>query len=246
MKDKVVGILGGMGPEATVDLFSNIVAESNAKNDHDHLRIIIDNNPKMPSRQDAILNGGENPGPAMAETAKNIEDAGADFIIIGANTAHYFYDYVKNAVDIPVLHIIDETVLETIKIVDKVKKVGVLATAGAMKTKMYENSFNKFGIEVVEIPEEIQELIDNSIFSFKYDGLTNKNEEMMLKAVKFLIDNKAEVLIMGCTEIPLVLRNKKLPVKLINPNDVISRIAVKYARNLIQIEKVKDRYLSFI
>ena len=246
MKDKVVGILGGMGPEATVDLFSNIVAESNAKNDHDHLRIIIDNNPKMPSRQDAILNGGENPGPAMAETAKNIEDAGADFIIIGANTAHYFYDYVKDAVDIPVLHIIDETVLETIKIVDKVKKVGVLATAGAMKTKMYENSFNKFGIEVVEIPEEIQELIDNSIFSFKYDGLTNKNEEMMLKAVKFLIDNKAEVLIMGCTEIPLVLRNKKLPVKLINPNDVISRIAVKYARNLIQIEKVKDRYLSFI
>jgi len=246
MKDKVVGILGGMGPEATIDLFSNIVAESNAKNDHDHLRIIIDNNPKMPSRQDAILNGGENPGPAMAETAKNIEDAGADFIIIGANTAHYFYDYVKNAVDIPVLHIIDETVLETIKIVDKVKKVGVLATAGAMKTKMYENSFNKFGIEVVEIPEEIQELIDNSIFSFKYDGLTNKNEEMMLKAVKFLIDNKAEVLIMGCTEIPLVLRNKKLPVKLINPNDVISRIAVKYARNLIQIEKVKDRYLSFI
>lgn len=246
MKDKVVGILGGMGPEATIDLFSNIVAESNAKNDHDHLRIIIDNNPKMPSRQDAILNGGENPGPAMAETAKNIEDAGADFIIIGANTAHYFYDYVKDAVDIPVLHIIDETVLETIKIVDKVKKVGVLATAGAMKTKMYENSFNKFGIEVVEIPEEIQELIDNSIFSFKYDGLTNKNEEMMLKAVKFLIDNKAEVLIMGCTEIPLVLRNKKLPVKLINPNDVISRIAVKYARNLIQIEKVKDRYLSFI
>ena len=246
MKDKVVGILGGMGPEATVDLFSNIVAESNAKNDHDHLRIIIDNNPKMPSRQDAILNGGENPGPAMAETAKNIEDAGADFIIIGANTAHYFYDYVKDAVDIPVLHIIDETVLETIKIADKVKKVGVLATAGAMKTKMYENSFNKFGIEVVEIPQEIQELIDNSIFSFKYDGLTNKNEEMMLKAVKFLIDNKAEVLIMGCTEIPLVLRNKKLPVKLINPNDVISRIAVKYARNLIQIEKVKDRYLSFI
>ncbi|WP_320046127.1 amino acid racemase [uncultured Ilyobacter sp.] len=246
MKDKVIGILGGMGPEATIDLFSSIIAESNAKNDHEHLRIIIDNNPKMPSRQDAILNGGENPGPVMAETARNIEHAGADFIIIGANTAHYFYDYVKEAVDIPVLHIIDEAVLETIRTVDKVKKVGVLATAGAMKTKMYENSFNKFDIEVVEVPNEIQELVHNSIFSFKYDGLNNENEEMMIKAANYLIDNGAEALVMGCTEIPLVLGNKKLSVKIINPNDVITRISVKYAKNLIQVEKVEGRYLSII
>jgi aspartate racemase len=246
MKDRVVGILGGMGPEATIDLFSSIVTESNAKNDHEHLRIIIDNNPKMPSRQDAILNGGENPGPAMAETARNIAGAGADFIIIGANTAHYFYDYVKNAVDIPVLHIIDEAVLETIKIVDKVKKVGVLATAGAMKTRMYENSFNKFDIEVVEVPEEIQELVHNSIFSFKYDGLTYKNEEMMVKAGNFLIANGAEALIMGCTEIPLILGNKELSVEVVNPNDVIARVAVKYAKNIIQVKEIEGRYLSTV
>lgn len=244
MKDKVVGILGGMGPEATVDLFSNIVAETNVESDNDHLRIIIDNNPKMPSRQDAILNDGENPGPAMADTARNLERAGADFIIIGANTAHYFYDYVKNAVDIPVLHIIDETVLETIRKVDNVKKVGVLATSGAMKTKMYQNSFNKFDIEVVEVPNEIQELVHNSVFSFRLDGLNNENEEMMLKAAKFLIDNGAEALIMGCTEIPLVLGNKKLSVEVVNPNNIIATIAVKFAKNLCQVEEVENRYLS--
>jgi aspartate racemase len=246
MKDKVVGILGGMGPEATIDLFSGIVEESNAKNDYDHLRIIIDNNPKMPSRQDAILNGGENPGPAMADTARNIERAGADFIIIGANTAHYFYDYVKNAVKIPVLHIIDEAVLETIRVVNKVKKVGVLATDGAMKTRMYQDSFKKFDIEVVEVPNEIQELVHNSIFSFKYHGVTNENLEMMLKAANFMIKNGAEALIMGCTEIPLILRNQKFSVKLIDPNDVIVKIAVKYSKNIIEVKEVENRYLSVI
>ena len=208
------------------------------------MRIIIDNNPKMPSRQDAILNDGEDPGPAMAETARNLECAGADFIIIGANTAHYFYDYVKNAVDIPVLHIIDEAVLETIKIVGKVKKVGVLATSGAMKTKMYQNSFHKFDIEVVEVPVEIQELVHTSVFSFRLEGLNNENEEMMLRAAKYLIDHGAEALIMGCTEIPLVLGNKKLSVEVINPNKVIATIAVKYAKNLCQVEEVGNRYLS--
>jgi aspartate racemase len=198
----------------------------------------------MPSRQDAILNDGENPGPAMADTARNLERAGAEFIIIGANTAHYFYDYVKNAVDIPVLHIIDETVLETIRKVDNVKKVGVLATSGAMKTKMYQNSFNKFDIEVVEVTNEIQELVHNSVFSFRLDGLNNENEEMMLKAAKFLIDNGAEALIMGCTEIPLVLGNKKLSVEVVNPNNIIATIAVKFAKNLCQVEEVENRYLS--
>ena len=106
MKDKTVGILGGMGPEATIDLFARIVKHTHAKKDDDHLRIIIDNNPKMPSRQDAILKSGEFPVTAMRETARNLERAGADFIIIGANTPHYFYDEIKDAVRIPFLHII--------------------------------------------------------------------------------------------------------------------------------------------
>ena len=244
MKDKVVGILGGMGPEATVDLFSNIVAETSVESDNDHLRIIIDNNPKMPSRQDAILNEGEDPGPAMVETARNLERAGADFIIIGANTAHYFYDYVKNAVDIPVLHIIDEAVLETNRKVENVKKVGVLAASGAMKTKMWQNSFNRSDIEVVEVPDEIQEMVQNSIFSFRLVGLNNENEEMLLKAAKFLIDNGAEAIILGCTETPLILGNKKLSVEVVNPNNIIATIAVKYAKNLCQVEEVGNRYLT--
>lgn len=98
MSEKVIGIMGGMGPEAGADLFLQITKATHAKSDMDHLHIIMDSNPKMPSRQDAVLHGTESPVPAMINVAQNLVKAGADVIIIGANTAHYFYDDVAAAV----------------------------------------------------------------------------------------------------------------------------------------------------
>lgn len=235
MRDKVVGILGGMGPEATIDLFSRIVQRTHAKSDEDHLRIIIDNNPKMPSRQAAILSGGESPVPAMCETARNLERAGADFIIIGANTAHYFYDEVQKAVGIPILHIVEEAAKETIRCVPGVKRVGVMATKAAMKIRLYQKSFEKFHIEVIEVPETVQEEIQKSIFSFKYDGLTDENLSAMVGAARNLIEAGAEALIMGCTEIPVILQGQKFNVPIIDPNDVIAVVAVRVAKHQQEI-----------
>lgn len=233
MKEKIVGIMGGMGPEATIDLFARIVEETHAKHDEEHLRIIIDNNPKMPSRQDAIMNGGESPVPAMIATAENLKRAGADFIIIGANTAHYFFDEVAAGVDIPFLHIINEAVKETIKQVPNIKKVGVLATTAAMKTKLYEKCCSKFNVEVVNIPSEIQDKIHSSIFKFKYEGLTQDVLNMMMEGVTYLEQNGAQALIMGCTEIPVILKGQQFNLPLIDPNDVIAKVAVATAKNQI-------------
>ncbi|HET6780529.1 MAG TPA: amino acid racemase, partial [bacterium] len=108
MGEKVIGVLGGLGPWATLDLFEKILTLTPAAKDQDHLRLIIDNNPKIPDRSPAILGTGEDPTPALVETARNLERAGADFIVIPCNTAHFFYDAVRRAVSIPVLHIMDE------------------------------------------------------------------------------------------------------------------------------------------
>jgi aspartate racemase len=234
MKEKVVGILGGMGPEATIDLFSKIVEESHAKTDYEHLRIIIDCNPKMPSRQDAILHGTENPGPYMAETAKNLENAGADFIIIGANAAHYFYDFVKEAVNIPVLHIIDEAVSKCIEEVPNIKKAGVLASLGAMKTGLYHKSFEKYGVSIIDMPEELMEKVQKSIFVYKYNGVTKEVLSLMNEAIKYLVSNGSQALIMGCTEIPIILKDELVNLPLIDPNLTIAQVAVKFARNQIE------------
>ncbi|MGB4554610.1 MAG: amino acid racemase, partial [bacterium] len=89
MGRKVIGILGGMGPEATADLFLKIIRATPAEKDQDHLRVIIDNNPQIPDRTAAIFSQGDDPLPLLVETAKNLARAGADFIVIPCNTAHY-------------------------------------------------------------------------------------------------------------------------------------------------------------
>lgn len=236
-KEKIVGILGGMGPEATVDLFDKIIKKTYVKKEEDHLRIIIDNNPKIPSRQDAILKGTESPVPAMVETAKNLKNAGANFIILGANTAHCFYDELVSQIDIPILHIINETVKELLCSYPNVKKVGVMAANAVVKTKLYNNCCKKFNIEVIELNEDEQNKIHNAIFDFKYNGLTENNLKSACESVEILISKGAEAIIMGCTEIPVILKGKSFSIPLIDPNDIIGKVTVAYAKNLYDPEK---------
>ena len=233
-KEKTIGIMGGMGPEAGADIFLNITKATHAKCDEDHLHIIMDSNPKMPSRQDAILHGGESPVPAMVETARNLVRAGADVIIIGANTAHYFYDDVAAQVDVPFLHIIDETVKELGRRLPGIRDIGVLATSGAMKAGIYQKSCEKFGMKVLDLPEalqdQMQEAIMNHEYGFKYAGRTDRCVSDTVGVASYLIDHGAEALVMGCTEIPLIIGDISFSVPLVDPNDIIAKAAVRYAK----------------
>lgn len=236
MKEKVIGIMGGMGPEAGADLFLQITKATHAKCDTDHLHIIMDSNPKMPSRQDAILHGGESPVPAMIATAQNLVNAGADAIIIGANTAHYFHDEVAAGVNVPFLHIIDEAVKETLRLVPGIKKVGVMATTAAMQAHVYEKSCDKFDLEVLAPAPDVQDTMQAAIFDhdfgFKYNGRTQQCVDAAASVAEHLIAQGAEALIMGCTEIPLILGDRTFSVPLIDPNEVIAVAAVKFAKGL--------------
>ena len=152
MPRKVIGILGGMGPEATADLFLKIIKSTPAKKDQEHLRILIDNNPQIPDRTAAILHGGEDPTPALVETGKNLERAGADFLIIPCNTAHYFHGNIQDAVTIPVLHMMSATAGEMKA--RGIKRAGLLASDGTVQSGLYHKALAQSGIEVV-IPQEL-------------------------------------------------------------------------------------------
>jgi aspartate racemase len=231
MSDKIVGILGGMGPEATIDLFAKIVKATAAKNDEDHLRIIIDNNPKMPSRLDAILKGGPSPVPAMVATAKNIERAGADFIIIAANTAHWFHGDVQKAVKIPVLNMIEETVNWIQRCLPEVKTIGVLATTGTIQTGMYHDAFKKSGVKVIAPTDQDQEKVMASIMGFKYGEPVSVMQGKMVQVAEFLLEAGAEGLVMGCTEVPIILEGYVSSVPLIDPNQIVAEVVVKLAKS---------------
>ncbi len=230
MSEKIIGILGGMGPEATVDLFYKIIKFTPAEKDQDHLRIIIDNNPKIPDRTAAILGKGEDPLPALQESARNLEKAGADFIIIPCNTAHYYISQIQESVNIPILNMIEETAKETQKRIPQIKKVGLLASKGIYKTEIYHQHFKKYNIEVISPEEKDKEEVMKVIYAVKAGNSSEKIKKNILKIVQKLIDKEAGAIIAGCTEIPLILKKGDISVPIIDPTQVLAKIAIRKAR----------------
>ena len=230
MPEKIIGILGGMGPEATIDLFYKIIKSTPAEKDQDHLRIIIDNNPKIPDRTTAILGKGEDPLPALQETARNLEKAGADFIIIPCNTAHYYISQIQESVNIPILNMIEETAKETQQRTPQIKKIGLLASMGTYKMEIYHQHFKKFNIEVISPEEKDKEEVMKVIYAVKAGDLSEKGKKNIIQIAQKLIDKGAEAIIAGCTEIPLILKEGDVPVPLIDPTKVLAEIAIQKAR----------------
>ena len=231
MVRKTIGIVGGVGPYATVDLFLKIIKATPAQRDQDHLRIIIDNNPQIPDRTEAILGKGLSPLPKMIETAKNLESAGADFIVIPCNTAHYFLRGLEAEISIPVLNMVEETRRTVKEEFPLAGKVGLLATTGTIKSGIYHKAFEKIDWEVV-VPDRIsQEAVMDAIYGEEgiKAGYFEEPRKKIIKVARSLIDKGAKVILAGCTEIPLVLKSEDLSVPVLDPTHILAKAAVREA-----------------
>jgi len=229
MPEKVVGILGGMGPEATVDLFQKIVAATPARTDQKHLHIIIDCNAKIPSRQ-AALEGGEDPTPALQATARNLQKAGADFIVIPCNSAHNYYDRIVQAVWIPVLHIADEAVAEAVRRYPDLKVVGVLGATASIKMRLYQERFEARGIKALTVSEEDQEIVQGAIDRVKAGDKGPEVQSRVREMAEKLAARGAQLLLTACTELPLVLHDGDASVPVLDPTQMLAEAAVRFAR----------------
>ena len=228
MKEKVIGILGGMGPEATTELFYRIVKGTSVKKDQDHLRIIIDNNPKIPDRTEAIINGGPSPLAEMAKTARNLEKAGADFIIMPCNAAHFYYEDLKKIAHIPILNMIELTTNTIGKNYPKAKNVGVIATNGTIKTKIYDKGLGKIGVKVTYPPSDLQSAVMEAVYSHIKAGRVEDGRANIVKVAKYLAQC-SDLVISGCTEVSLVLKNVHLSVPIIDPLQILAEVAMATA-----------------
>lgn len=222
---RVIGVIGGMGPLATADLFMKIVKSTPAAKDQDHPRIVIDNNPEIPDRTAFIVGKGADPKPLLIETARNVERMGASFLCIPCNTAHFFHGDIQAAVNIPVLHIMRE-VAAYLK--GKVKKAGILASTGTLQTRLYENSLTDAGIVALTPEGADQEEVMDAIYSVKAGDL-EKGRRLALAAGQKLVSKGAEAVIAGCTEIPLVLQEGDLPVPVIDATQILAEACVREA-----------------
>ena len=235
---KTIGIIGGMGPAATADLMMKIISMTAADSDQDHIPMIIDNNTRIPDRTAAILSGGADPVPEMTASAKRLEAAGADFIIIGCNTAHYFVPAFEKEISIPVVSMLKETARALRE--KSVKCAAVLATDGTVKSGLYAKALAAEGIEDIYPTDEQQRLLMSVIYDYIKKGITDPaklpHDEMLIMA-EDLKSRGAEALIMACTELPLAFDlTGIIDDTCMDPTRVLAAAAIREAGAKMRLE----------
>lgn len=229
---KTVGILGGMGPMATADLFKKIIDFTAASNDNDHLHILIDNNTDIPDRTEAILYKGKDPLPEMIRSALRLECMGSDFLIIPCNTAHYFYENLCKMVKIPVLNMLEETVKEAKR--QNINCVGLLATDGTIESGVYDKIFKQYGINIIHPSEKGQKSVMDLIYKGIKAGNKNMNPDSFINTLKELKEGGAQTMVLGCTELPIAFQIYNIQYENIDPTAVLARSAIIYANGLLK------------
>ena len=225
---KTIGIIGGMGPLATYDLAEKILSNTVASSDQDNIPVLIDCNTRIADRTAAILHGGDDPQPEMKKSAKRLETAGADVLMMACNTAHYFYDSVCEDISIPVLHMPRLTARSILEM--GVKKAGVLATDGTCQSGVYEKALEEEGIEPVYPSADKQKIIMSLIYDHVKAGVMDFSDLDIDGVISDMKEKGAEVLILGCTELPMafdIIGETGIPA--IDPTDVLARAAVSFA-----------------
>jgi len=229
----IPGILGGMEPEATVDFMSKIITQTNTRSensiDQDHIHLMIDHNPKVPNCQAAINGEGENVGAYLALMAKNLEKSGADFIAMVCNTAHAFENDIRGAIKIPFVSIIDEVVAKLTDSWGDRKKVGLMAAEGCLNAQLYQGALTIAGFETVLWSDLQLKSFMSLLYRIKA-GERNKDVHQKMKLLaNNLVENGAQILLAGCTEIPLILDGSNLPVPLLASTDILVESVIDYA-----------------
>ncbi len=228
MSKNIIGIIGGMGPMATLDLFQKILINTKAKCDQEHIHVIIDNNTEIPDRSAYILYQGKNPEPEIFNSACRLIDAGANILIMPCNTAHYFYNSIKSKLNQKYknnyifLNMIEETA-KAIKL-EGWKKAYLLATKGTFESKIYDYFLMEYDIELLTPSPANRNIIMKAIYNYK-EGVSNYYKEGMQNIINDAKDQGASKIILGCTELPLIFKELDLLYDTIDPAEILAKSA---------------------
>lgn len=203
---RVVGVIGGMGPDATVDFFAKLVAGTRAGSDQDHLRIVIDNDPGVPDRTAAIEGRGESPAPRLFAMARGLVALGAELLVMPCNSAHAFADAVREAAaPVPFIDLIETTVAATRERLPGVAAVGLLATDGALAARLYQDAYEAAGIRALVPLGDDQRTVMDAIYAVKRGAADDAVRARLRLVGERLAAAGAEAIVAACTEVPLLL-----------------------------------------
>ncbi|MBW8352065.1 amino acid racemase [Bacillus sp. IITD106] len=231
--EKTIGILGGMGPYATIDLFHKIVTNTPASIDQDHLKIIIYNNPKIPSRMEAFNKGAKSPLQDLIKSALVLECGGADFIIIACNSAHIWLDELRRNVNIPFYSMIENTVQHLLGCKSSTnEKILLFATESTIQHQLYQNAFKGSPYKIVVPNKEEQKVVNHAINDVKTGKI---KASFYIKYLNQMIEKYqsegVSMIIGGCTEIPLLFPYFETDIELVDPTYLLAKLAIKKSMN---------------
>lgn len=220
---RVVGIIGGMGPEATVDLMRRVIAKTPVRDDQDHIHLIVESNPKIPSRIAHLIEGsGPDPTPELVRIAANLQRAGADALAIPCNTAHAYADSIRRAVSIPLLDMVSLTV-EKIAASGRTR-VGLLASTAVHNTALYATAFSAQGIATL-LPSRQDEVM--ALIRAVKRGDTGVQAQAALGRIALEMADRADVLLIGCSELSVIAAGISVPF--VDSLDVLAQAVVTFA-----------------
>lgn len=229
MTEKVVGILGGMGPEATLDCFGKLLRSTCAEKDQEYLRVLIDSNSKVPDRTAAILGKGPSPVPALVGSANGLARAGADFIILPCVSAHMFLEDVQRQVSVPILSMFDVAADALRELRPQVRTVGLLATSGTVTGGAFQRRLARDGIETLVPDEAGQARVMAAIYDVKNAKARRSRAAItcdLVEVAGMLLARGAQAVVAGCTEIPLALSQRDLEAPYVDSVLALARAAV--------------------
>lgn len=221
---RVLGILGGLGPMATVYFYEMLTRHTQAACDQDHIDVIINSRATTPDRTAYILGEStDNPFDVMAQDAQRLVTFGADMLAIPCNTAHYFYDRLNESVQIPILNMVEQTVLRAKSECDK---VGILATTGTVQTRTYQRICEQHGLACAVPDAQKQQAVMDIIYGDIKQG-KSADMQAFAEVTNALRADGCTRVILGCTELSLIKRDEGLDGFYIDSMEVLAKCAIE-------------------
>ena len=238
--DRIVGVLGGMGPDATSAFLQAVLRHSGpVETDQQHVPLILFNNPKVPDRNAALAGRGPSPGPALAAMARALERAGAEFLVMPCNTAHAYAEAVITATDLPFVSIVEETCDAAMALRPGLRRAGLLGTPACIASGLYAGGLGARGVEAVCCDAAGTARFTELLYAIKAGQRGGGVRAGMAGLAAGLAQRGAEVIVAVCTEVPLVLGPDDLSLPLLDSLDVLASQCVRYSRRELELPNAR-------
>lgn len=224
---RTIGVLGGMGPLASAAFFTQLVQATEAPRDQDHVPVVIGSLPSIPDRTAFLLGTGPDPRPALISGAQCLRASGADLLVVPCNTANVWIDEIARAAQIEPIRWLDVTAAAVSR--TGARRVALLATIGTVKTGIYQGLLADRGIEVL-VPDGVgQTAVMDAIYTLKSGAVPVAVLERLGAAMQALAARGADLLLLACTELPIVLHGQAPALPAIDPAFHVAREAIRAA-----------------